>query len=313
MKFTNLFLFGLLSVSLLITSCSEEESEQTLDEVIEGRDEYSSLAAALEVTGLDETLSSGTYTVFAPSDAAFSSFLQAEGFASLDEVPVATLTSILLNHVVPGSVRSTQLTPGYINNALDVPGEAGAKVSMYIDLRDGVRINGVSTVNAPDIEAENGIIHGVNSVIGLPTVVTFATADPNFTSLVAALTREPSFTFVDILSSDGPFTVFAPDNEAFSDLIGELQGINTLDDIPSTLLSSVLSYHVVANDYIRSSELSNQTLVNSFEGSGFTVVIDANNNVTLVDENNRGSNVKSTDVNAINGVIHVIDTVILPN
>lgn len=300
-------------MSLFVTSCTEEESEQTLDEVIEGRDEYSSLAAALEVTGLDETLSSGTYTVFAPSDAAFSSFLQAQGFASLEDVPVATLTSILLNHVVPSSVLSTQLTTGYINNALDVPGESGAKVSMYIDLRDGVKINGVSTVTAADIQAENGIIHGVNAVIGLPTVVTFATADPNFTSLVAALTREPDFAFVDILSGDGPFTVFAPDNEAFTNLIGELAGINSLGDIPTPILSSVLSYHVVANDYIRSSELTNQALVNTFEGSGFTVVIDANNNVTLVDENGRGSNVAATDVNAINGVIHVIDTVILPN
>ncbi|UJH92238.1 fasciclin domain-containing protein [Antarcticibacterium sp. 1MA-6-2] len=310
-------LIAFLSFGLFACNSDDEagdvvEPSNSIVDFVESNPDYSSLNAALEAADLKSTLSGSTdYTVFAPNNAAFNAFLSANGFSGLSAVPVDVLTQILLNHVQQGSIYAADLSTGYIMSM--ATGEASDEnLSMYVNTEDGVVINGTSTVTTADIEVDNGVIHAVNSVIGLPDITTFATADPNFEILVAALTREESFDFVSTLQmqdAPAPFTVFAPTNEAFVDLLEELE-VGSLDDIPTNVLASALSYHVVTGANVRSANIMDGMEVTTFESGMFT--INTGDPVTITDENDRMANIVAVDVQATNGVIHVIDTVLLP-
>lgn len=316
-KLTKMAVVAFLALGMY--SCSDDDDvnvpvveENTIADFVSSTNDYSSLAAALDVAGLTATLDGSTnYTVFAPNNAAFSAFLAANNFNSLEDVPVDVLTQILLNHVQMGEIMAAELTTGYIESMAKGPA-SDENLSMYINVGDNVVINGVATVTTANIQVDNGIIHAVDQVIGLPDIVTFATADPTFDILVAALTREDDYTFVQILQSTGdssPFTVFAPTNDAFVALLDELD-VDSLADIDADLLASVLSYHVVAGANVRAEDLSDDMMVTTFETGEIT--INLGDNVTITDENERTSTVVLPNVQATNGVIHAINQVLLP-
>jgi uncharacterized surface protein with fasciclin (FAS1) repeats len=269
------------------------------------------LKAALDKAGLTATLAGAEdFTVFAPNNDAFAAFLTANGFTSLDDVPTDALRNVLLNHVVSGKVVAADLSTGYINS-LATEASSGKNLSMFVNTASGVSLNGVSTVTTADISADNGVIHAVNAVIGLPTVVTFATADPTFETLVSALTRADQPDYVSVLStpvgtSPAPFTVFAPTNDAFLDLLNEL-GASSLADIDGATLTATLNTHVVAGANVRSEDLVDGTV----STLGADIIINAGN-ATITDLNGRISNIIVVDVQAYNGVVHVIDKVLLP-
>ena len=277
----------------------------------------STMVSALQITGLDQTLSApGSFTVLAPSNDAFDTFLSTINVSSLEDIPVDVLTNVLLNHVIIGEVQSASLTNGYASTLAE-SNASGNNMSIYVNTDNGVKFNGVSDVTTPDVSASNGIIHIVDAVIDLPSVVTFAIADPNFGILVQALTR-PDLTesYVAMLSTPAgsepsPFTIFAPVNSAFENLLNEL-GLNSLEEIDEPTLSSVLSYHVVLS--------TNQLSANFSGGMEFTTSIGENlifnfsdtGDGVLTDNNERTSNIIKLDIQANNGIIHAIDTVVLP-
>jgi len=275
---------------------------------------YSTLLAALADSGNSTPFvnlasdASQNLTVFAPSNTSFDDFL---GDLTLGDVSGAALDNILRNHVIIGeSVTSDELSNMYVNTSATFA-DTDKQLSLYVNTDDGVMLNGSSSVNAADIIASNGVMHGVDAVIGLPTVVTFATADPNFSNLVAALTRESEFTYVETLSTEAgtspaPFTVFAPTNAAFGDLLAELS-FPGLGDIPTATLEATLNLHVIAGANVRAEDLTSGTVTTL----GGDVTIDASN-ATITDANGRVSNIIVTDVQASNGVVHAIDKVILP-
>ena len=238
--------------------------------------------------------------------------MAANGFSSLDEVPDAALKEILLNHVLSGSFNSSSLTTGYVKTLAKGSASSTNTLSMFVNTSSGVKLNGVSTVTTANISASNGIIHIVDNVIGLPTVVTHALANPNFSTLVAALTRDDQPDFAGILSGteSSPFTVFAPTNAAFGSLLTEL-GANSLNDINQSTLENTLKYHVVAGANVLASTLTNNQMVTTFQGQSFTITTTGGAKIT--DANGRMSNIILTDVQASNGVIHAIDKVVLPN
>lgn len=304
-------------ISIGMVACSNDdegdmETTNTIADFVENNADYSSLNAALIAADLKSTLGgSSEFTVFAPNNAAFNAFLSANGFSSLSAVPKEVLTQILLNHVQEGSIMSSDLSTGYIES-MSTAGLSGENLSMYINTSDGVTINGTSSVTTANIEVDNGVIHAVDAVIGLPDITTFATADPNFEILVAALTREEEFTFVSTLMTQGtpaPFTVFAPTNTAFENLLTELEAAS-LNDIPTDVLASTLSYHVLTGANVRSGDIEDDMMVTTLQGGSFT--INTTGGVTITDENDRVSNIVAVDVQATNGVIHVVDRVLLP-
>lgn len=274
--------------------------------------ELSTLSEALAITGLDAVLEdrSAEFTVFAPTNISFDTFLSSLGLASVGDVPVDVLTQVLLNHVVGGINNASDLSTGYINSSATFD-TTDNLLSLYVNVDSGVVLNGISTVTSPDIEGANGVVHIVDAVIALPTVVTFATADPTFATLVTALTRNDQPDYVATLStangtSPAPFTVFAPTNDAFDDLLVEL-GVASLDDIDGATLTATLNTHVIAGANVRQEDLTSGTVGTL----GDDIIIDANNG-TITDQNGRVSTILVFNVQAANGVVHAIDTVLLP-
>ena len=311
-----------LLMSLFFLSCDVDDNNEsyplplsTIAEFAANNIDLSNLTAALSAAdgNLLSLLNSGNYTVLAPNNFAFEIFLGKNGFTSIDEVPTDILRKILLNHVISGTVKSSDLAAavsGYTStNATNTDGNF---LSMYFSTNNGVVFNGVSTVLNPDIAASNGVVHVVDTLIELPTVVTFATTNPGFETLVTALTRDDlSEDLVSILSTTiepAPFTVFAPTNEAFSSLFSEL-GVESLNDIDTATLESTLGTHVVAEANVRSEDLFNGMLITTI---GDDLNISAGTGPQLVDLNSRTANIIAADIQAYNGVIHVIDNVMLP-
>ena len=312
----------LLFVGFSIQSCSDDDDDVTtptgpsnIVEIAMDTPDLSNLVAALSVAdgNLVDVLSGGEFTVLAPTNEAFETFLAANGFMSLSEVPTDVLSNILLNHVISGTINSTNLVDagsGYsTTNASNMDGD---NLSLYFDTSSGVTFNGISSVVAADIVASNGIVHVVDEVIGLPTVVTFAVSNPAFSTLVAALTTEGlSVDIVSILSSSdepSPFTVFAPTNDAFGSLLAEL-GLNALGDIPVDILEATLGTHVAPEANVRSTDLVDGMSVNTISS---TITVSLSDGAKLIDSNGRESNIVAVDIQAYNGVVHVIDNVLLP-
>jgi len=312
----------LLFVGFSIQSCSDDDDDVTtptgpsnIVEIALDTPDLSNLVAALSVAdgNLVDVLSGGEFTVLAPTNEAFETFLAANGFMSLSEVPTDVLSNILLNHVISGTVNSTNLVDagsGYsTTNASNMDGD---NLSLYFDTSSGVTFNGISSVVAADIVASNGIVHVVDEVIGLPTVVTFAVSNPALSTLVAALTTEGlSVDIVSILSSSdepSPFTVFAPTNDAFGSLLAELE-LNALGDIPVSILEATLGTHVAPEANVRSTDLVDGMSVNTISS---TITVSLSDGAKLIDPNGRESNIVAVDIQAYNGVVHVIDNVLLP-
>lgn len=308
----------LFCTGTMLFSCASNEDQTTMDspksiyELTGSDSDLSSLRAAIDKAGLSATLNgTGDFTVFAPSNAAFSAFLTANGFASLNDVPTDLLKQVLLNHVLATKVTAAQVTTGYVSTLAKGAASATRPLSMFINTTSGVKINGVSNVTKTDIMATNGVIHKVDAVIGLPTIVTHATANPNLSSLVSALTRPDQPGFVSILggTTNSPFTVFAPNNTAFSSLLTEL-GLPNLAAVPGATLTEVLKYHVVAGANVASTNITNNMVVTTFQGGTFKIT--TTGGVKITDQKNRVSNVIATDVQCSNGIIHVLDKVLLP-
>ena len=312
----------LLLIGFSVQSCSDDDDNVTpppgpsnIVEIAMDTPDLSNLVAALSAAdgNLVDVLSGGEFTVLAPTNEAFETFLTANGFMSLSEVPTDILSNILLNHVITGTVTSTNLADagsGYsTTNATNMDGD---NLSLYFDTSSGVTFNGVSSVATADIVASNGIVHVVDEVIGLPTVVTFAVSNPALSTLVAALTRDDlTEDLVSILSTTdepSPFTVFAPTNDAFGSLLAEL-GLNGLGDIPLSTLEATLGTHVVPGANVRSSDLVDGMSVTTI---GSPINVSLSNGAKLIDSSGRESNIVAVDLQAYNGVVHVIDNVLLP-
>lgn len=278
----------------------EEEMTNTIVDIALGDDQFSTLVAALQRADLVEALSGDDdRTVFAPTNDAFTALLSDLGASSLDDVATESLSNILLYHVVEGKVESSDLANGYVST-LGKGAEDNA-LSLLVNTDDGVTLNNSTKVTSADVQADNGVVHVIDKVLLPPTVVDIATANSNFSSLVAAVSRAQ---LVETLQGDGPFTVFAPTNAAFTALLADL-GVASMEEIPLETLTNVLLYHVVSGN-VRSTDLSDGDVSTLNELNVLTVSTDGG--VSL----NGDVNVIATDVQGTNGVVHAIDKVLSP-
>nr|WP_315145656.1 fasciclin domain-containing protein [uncultured Flavobacterium sp.] len=307
-------IIALIALTSFTISCDNDDDDTMKDNsitsVAKTNANLSILVEALVKAKLDGTLkTSGPFTVFAPTNKAFEDFLKTTPYATLKDVPDAVLTQILLNHVVSGAVKSTALSTGYVKTLAKGTASSTNTLSMYVDLRSGVKLNGTATVTTADIMASNGVIHVVDKVIGLPTIVTHATANPNFTSLVGALTGAGQPNFVSILSGTGPFTVMAPTNDAFTALNTELAP-GGIASVSVANMTKVLQYHVANGNVLAASLTEGQVVATLQTPQSYTIQLAGG--AKIKDVRNRISNIVATDVQCSNGVIHVVNKVLLP-
>lgn len=268
--------------------------------------QFSILVEAVVAADLVATLKgAGPFTVFAPTNAAFAALLTELGItkeALLANKPL--LTAVLTYHVLPARVERAGVPLGKAvttaqGGIFKVDSTGGALV-----ITDGR--NRTSTIQATDIAASNGVVHVIDRVL-LPAdrnIVQTAQALPQFSILVEAVVAA---NLAGALSGAGPLTVFAPTNDAFAALLAEL-GITKAALLADTaLLARVLTYHVVPARVLKA-DVPVGAAITSLQGSTFT--IDAG--LVITDQRARRSNITATDVLTSNGVIHVIDKVILP-
>jgi transforming growth factor-beta-induced protein len=294
----------LIMTVLFFSSCNNDDdemevmAEKNVVEVAADAGQFTILIQAAQKAGLAEYLSTQDgITVFAPTDDAFAMLLTNLGASSLDDIPVADLKNILLYHVIGSKAMSSDLSSGYFPTLSESNGNS---ISMYINVGEGVSINKNVKVTSADVEASNGVIHVVDKVILPPSVVNIALDNENFSILVQAVVKAG---LVDALSSAGPFTVFAPTNDAFTALFAQL-GISGIDDLTAEQLIPILTYHVVSGNVL-SNTLANGKVGTLNEGKSLT--IDLNGGVKIND-----SEVVAADIQGSNGVVHVINKVLIP-
>ncbi len=259
---------------------------------------FNTLAAALEAAGLVDTLKGdGPFTVFAPTDAAFAKLPSGTVETLLRPENLETLQSILTYHVVPGAVKANQVVK--LDAAETVNGQR-----VDIKVKGGtVYVDGAKVVTT-DIAASNGVIHVIDSVI-MPSdkdIVETAVGAGSFTTLAAALQAAG---LVSTLQGDGPFTVFAPTDEAFAKLpAGTVESL--LKPENREKLVSILTYHVVPGR-VYSDDVVGMRSVKTVQGAKAPIRTDSHG--VRIDS----ARIVKTDIDASNGVIHVIDSVIIPD
>ena len=273
------------------TAMPEPEPMTIVDvAVADGR--FTTLAAALGAADLVETLQGdGPFTVFAPTDDAFAMLPEGTVEALLADIPA--LSEILLYHVVSGEVMAADVVG--LSSAETV---AGMPVKISVD-GDKVMINDAQVI-ITDVQADNGVIHVIDSVLLPPgDIVEVAVADGRFTTLATALTEAG---LVETLQGEGPFTVFAPTDDAFAKLPeGTIEAL--LADIPA--LSNILLFHVAPESYM-ASEVVEMPVIQTAQGG--SLIVQVMDGKVMIN----GAEVIITDIYASNGIIHVIDTVMLP-
>ena len=310
---------ALLVVGLLAAACGDSSSdttvaavpaaedqpvEQATDEMADivdtavGAGTFTTLVTAVEAAGLVDTLKGeGPFTVFAPTDEAFAALPE----GTLDSLLADTtaLAGVLTYHVVPGKVLAEDVVG--LSSATSVQ---GSDIAIRVE-GDSVFVNDAAVV-ATDIQASNGVIHVIDSVI-LPPAETEAMADIVDTAIAAGsfntlVTAVEAAGLVDTLKGEGPFTVFAPTDEAFA-LLPEGVLESLLED--TAALTDVLTYHVVPGKVL-AEDVVGLNSATTVQGSDVAITIDGDS--VLIDE----AMVITTDIETSNGVIHVIDAVITP-
>lgn len=269
----------------------------TIVQIAASNPDFSILVAAATRANLVEALSSptGTYTVFAPNNAAFAaSGLTLEAINALEP---AALAGILTYHALRTEVPSSAITAGPVTSL--------AMLSLILSTTSGVQINGGNTVTgganviSADIEASNGVIHVIDRVL-LPPDITDLTRYAGLTSLRGALETAE---LVDDLEATGPFTVFAPSNAAFT------AAQSTLAGLPQATVTNALLYHVVDSRIAAENIVGrSRSLAPNQYGDRMTLLFDTADGVRI----NGAASVSTADIFATNGVVHVIDAVLLP-
>ena len=310
----------------------DEEEMGTLVDLVVETESLSVLEAAVIKAGLVETLNGdGPFTVFAPTDDAFVALLEAlgEDYNSLDdfdtEAELMLLTDILLYHVIPAQVLAEDLEAGTVGTAL-------ADNSLEIIASDDTFVIGDASgtnanITGTDFLASNGVAHTIDKVLlpqsaidfvaamNLKTIVELAVESDDLSLLVEAL-QQANAGLVDVLSGEGPFTVFAPTNEAFAavlELLGDdyhsLSDFDTEEEI--AILVDILTYHVVSGTAAFSTDLTDGQVIPTLQGESLTINL-KNNTVHVVDATETNATVVIPDLEASNGVVHVINKVLLP-
>jgi transforming growth factor-beta-induced protein len=289
----------------------EPEMPKTIVDIAVEDGRFTTLVAAVQAADLGETLSSeGPFTVFAPTDDAFAALPEGTIEALLADIPA--LTDILLYHVVPGKVMAADVV-GLDGQSAETA-LAGKSIDIKVDMGT-VYLNEEVKVIITDIEASNGVIHVIDAVLLPPSdeamsekmdIVDTAVADGRFTTLVAAAQAAE---LVDTLKSEGPFTVFAPTDDAFAALpAGTLDSLLLAEN--KQQLTDILLYHVVPGKVMAADVvgLDGQSAETALAGKSISIKIDGDKVIL-----NDSVNVIITDIETSNGVIHVIDAVLLPS
>ena len=306
-----LFTLPLFLFFVTFSSCKKDDStsaeNSTIAAKVNANADLSLLESAIVKANLGNTLSgTGPFTVFAPTDQAFEE--TGISASTINSLSAEQLENILLYHVITSEIPAASVPVGPNAKVVTASGD-----SVFVTKNSyGVFVNGVK-VSQADIDASNGVIHLIAQVLLPPlgNLVEVAQSYDEFSLLVAAVVRAStgSTNVAQILSSGGIFTVFAPTNQAFIDAgFADVSAINAADP---DLLASILTYHVIPGR-IFSSDLTNGATPATANGGTVTIELSPSTATVMGAGNAVASNIIGANIMAENGVVHVIDKVLLP-
>ena len=297
-------------IDAVLLPTEDDATAGTIDAVAAANGSFNTLVLALQTAGLDSVVAdeASKFTVFAPTDAAFESFLTDAGISADDLLASPDLSDILLYHVISGKEINAAAATAIAGNTVEMANGD----NMALSLSGANLFANLSNVSTPNVDASNGLIHVIDTVLTPPadaaeptqTITEIAQASDNLTVLVQALQTAGLDTTLN--DPAGDFTVFAPTDDAFTALLGEL-GISASDLLASPDLSKILLKHVVSGsvDSVTAFTL-NGTDVLTLNPDEETVAVEISSGQFSVD----GAQVTTFDVPATNGIIHIIDAVI---
>ncbi|MFO7798936.1 MAG: fasciclin domain-containing protein [Rhodohalobacter sp.] len=304
-----LFIIAPLLTITLITSCGDDDDgpvtppseDLNLVELAQSDENFSTLVSIIEDLDLEETLASGDFTIFAPTNAAFDALPD----GTLEGLSDDQKLDIIQFHVTEGSIPSSALDA---QQDVEMLNEEKTLVQASAA---GVVVNGSSDVVEADLEATNGFIHGIDEVL-LPSAIRIALDQPNlvdvaqeagqFETLIGLVEDVGLTTTLQYL---GPYTAFAPTDAAFTALFEEIDSGSLTEE----QITFILTYHVISGDGIASDDLAPEQSVESAAEELLYITSDEEDGVTV----NGNASVIDADVDASNGLIHVVDNVLLPN
>lgn len=343
MKIKNqiLYFVTILSVALMTFSCNNDDSKEVvkLNSIVEiakaDPANFSILLDALKKTSLDVTLSNpGSYTVFAPTNAAFT----AAGYTSAsinamvvptDNVAIANLKLVLQNHVLGVGTKSDDLlASGYFKTFAFYKSSAtatsGANLNMFINrpaadvLLNGGATNGGAKITSADIQASNGVVHVIDAVLKLPTLINQITANPALSSLLGLVLTTPQvpvFTILNGATSTAAITLYAPNNDAFT--AAKAAGGYLIGKTDAQIIN-ILRYHMEtgnrtassATSYTSSTTTTDVSVSTLYTPNKFTILVGTVKIKDIVATSN--ATIKTINVQGTNGVIQIIDKVLQP-
>jgi transforming growth factor-beta-induced protein len=287
--------------SLIVLATVSQVHSQTVFQIIANSPNHNLLQAALEQEGLDAALNNpaGTFTVFAPDDNAINNIAAALGTDVAGILALPNLTDILTYHVLTSTVGSSAVTNGAIVNALSTTNTLKlTRTSM-----DEVYVNQAKVI-AADITGSNGVVHVIDAVVLPVETVVDVALDNGFTSLATAVvTAELLPALTNPLST---LTVFAPTNEAFDNIAAAL-GTDIAGLLALPNLADILTYHVLGSE-VMAADVTNGAIVQPLSATNSLKLTVTSMGDVYVNQ----AQVTATDIMSDNGVVHVLDAVVLP-
>ncbi len=321
--FTRLFLsFTLLLTLLLLSNCKVDavsgvdpilvgvSPQPSAIEFIEDNPDLTKLDTVMGATGwVQNIMTTDSFTFFAPTNEAFDSVLMNNQANSVNDIPAEVIIELLNYHFVADTGYILRDTFAEFIPTSSISSFGGTN-SLFVKTEGSIRINGERKVVLQDVRLQNSVLHLMRKIATPIDLVTIIDAHPELSTLTDLLEREDMESVVNELSGEGPFTIFAPSDSAFIRLFLELE-VNSLNGIPSDTLESVLLSHIVPSENLRTESLIPSAQISTLlPNQALTVGI--TDNILNVSDNNETANLINTDGQGSNGVIHIIDRVILP-
>ena len=292
-----LFLLPLLNSCEKLRQNGGSGEVNNIIDIIEPYGDLSSFKKALEKSGiLNAVKTTVPLTVFAPTNAAFNEFLAKYGFPAIDDVDPNALAPVLAYHMVNAGITSNLFANGYMATMCEGPDFQ--RIGLLMNSTTQV-LNGQARITEKDIIASNGVIHIIDKVLKPPSVIELLRQNPALEQMVTALRKTKLDT---LLTNPGPFTVFAPSDEAFDKFLQD-EGVAGFDEIPEEKLLSIIKHHIGYGNLIvrypvsKTIQMLNGTLTIE---TGYYFLVD--NYVNIV----------GIDIQASNGIVQVIDQVLIP-
>lgn len=329
---------ALFAFCISVVSCSDDDNtpaQQTITEIASANPDFSTLVTALTRTNLAGTLDgTGQFTVFAPTNAAFNSFFALlPAGTNVNNVDINVLKAVLLNHVIGSEIKSVDLPAATYASTLSPINATPTsptismfvqKAGMVVTLNGGRGTTAAprkgATVTTADVDASNGVIHIVDAVIQIPTILDHAVNNPNFSTLVSVVTstggtfgnQSAVATALSNATAASPLTVFAPLNAGFAAATGA-GGFLTGSAVTAANVTRVLQYHVLAGN-VRSSAITTtlQSLPTLATAPQLSVRVQLNPTAKITDTQNVVADIVVVDVQGSNGVVHAVDKVLRP-